>query len=316
MPDTDQIDRELRNAIHQASPEWKYTDYIFPDPGDLARIPQDPRNPLTPEKVQLGRWLYHETGLAKVAVREEGMLTYSCASCHLAKAGFQANRRQGIGEGGLGFGIAGEGRQKDLRYEDLELDVQPIRSPSALNVAYQEVMLWNGQFGATGPNAGTEAKWTEGTPKAVNHLGYQGVETQAIAGLTVHRMQVDSALVAELGYKFYFDRSFPKFPQHNRYSLETAGLAIAAYERTLMPQNAPFQNWLKGERDAMTYRQKYGALLFFSQAGCVNCHQGPAMSGPGFYALGMPDLSGPDVFNVTLGDDAHLGRGGFTGNPE
>ena len=48
---------------------------------------------------------------------------------------------------GLGFGVKGEGRIKDPLYLEQDLDVQPIRTPSALNVAYQDVMLWNGQFG-------------------------------------------------------------------------------------------------------------------------------------------------------------------------
>ena len=60
-------------------------------------------------------------------------------------------------------------------------------------------MLWNGQFGATGPNEGTEASWGEGTPKFNNHLGYQGIETQAIAGLTVHRMGIDMDFVSSTG---------------------------------------------------------------------------------------------------------------------
>ena len=37
-------------------------------------------------------------------------------------------------------------------------------------------MLWNGQFGATSLNEGTEALWTEGTPKEKNHLGFEGLE--------------------------------------------------------------------------------------------------------------------------------------------
>lgn len=50
-------------------------------------------------------------------------------------------------------------------------------------------MLWNGQFGATGPNVGTESEWTIGTPKEVNTLGFEGIESQA--GLDVHRLEID-----------------------------------------------------------------------------------------------------------------------------
>lgn len=308
------MDDELQRQIEVATAKLGLEGYVMPHPEDLPNVPADPKNPLTPEKVRLGRWLYHETGLALDAKRPEGVLTYSCASCHHAPAGFQANRRQGIGDGGSGFGRAGEGRFKDANYEPSELDVQPIRTPTVLNVAFQEVMLWNGQFGATGANQGTEAAWTAGTPKALNHLGYQGVEIQAIAGLEVHRLRVDRATLADLGYLDEFDRVFADFPESERYTRETAGLAIAAYERTLLPDQAPFQRWLRGDTEALTYRQKFGGKLFFGEAGCANCHHGPGLNGPGFYALGMPDLMGPEIFNSPLQDPAHLGRGGFTGN--
>ena len=98
---------------------------------------------------------------------------------------------------------------------------------------------------------------------------------------------------------------------------ENAGLAIAAYERTLLPTESPFQNWLHGEEDAMTDPQKMGAILFFSKGKCNTCHTGPALSSMDFYALGMKDLHQNDyndAFFVNEEDSAHKGRGGFTGN--
>ena len=76
--------------------------------------------------------LFHETGIATNPNMEESMHMYSCASCHHAKAGFQSGILQGIGEGGNGFGINGEGRFKNALYAESDLDVQPIRTPSAL----------------------------------------------------------------------------------------------------------------------------------------------------------------------------------------
>ena len=123
--------------------------FILPASTDFAKIPQDPNNPITTEKVELGKHLYHETGLAISPKLEAGRFSYSCASCHHSRAGFQAGRKQGIGEGGLGFGLAGAGRQPDSRYLLDSIDVQPIRTPTVLNTAYQKNTLWNGQFGAT-----------------------------------------------------------------------------------------------------------------------------------------------------------------------
>ena len=168
---------------------------MLPASDDFSKIPQDPLNPLTTEKVELGKLLFHETGIALAPMQEFAEGTFSCASCHFAGAGFQAGRFQGIGDGGIGFGINGEGRTKGALYQGDELDVQPIRSPTIMNGAYQKNMLWNGQFGATGLNEGTEAAWTTGTPKENNFLGFEGLETQAIAGLGVHRMVMDLSLI-------------------------------------------------------------------------------------------------------------------------
>ena len=236
---------------------------ILPLATDFSLIPNDPNNQITEAKVALGKFLFHETGLATNPSMTEGMHTYSCASCHHANAGFQSGILQGIGEGGMGFGINGEGRFKNDIYAEGDLDVQPIRTPSALNVAYQDVMLWNGQFGGTGTNQGTEASWTIGTPKETNTLGFEGVETQAIAGLDVHRLVIDEDFILNSAYKDLFDEAFPNIDVSERYTKLYAGLAIAAYERTLLPNEAPFQQWLNGNSSAMNAQETEGALLFF-----------------------------------------------------
>ncbi len=288
---------------------------ILPYSNEFSSIPSDPNNPITEAKVALGKLLFHETGLAKLPNMEEGMHTYSCASCHHAKAGFQSGIKQGIGEGGIGFGLFGETRHKNPMYQDADLDIQPIRSPTILNVAYQEAMLWNGQFGATGINQGTEANWTIGTPKEVNNLGFEGVEIQAIAGLDVHRLMIDEAFIINSDYKDLFDAAFPNIALEERYSKLNAGLAIAAYERTVLPNQAPFQNWLRGDVNAMSANETKGAMLFFGKANCYSCHSGPGLNGMEFYALGMKDLEGDDVING-VDEATKKGRGGFTGNLE
>ncbi|MCF7568378.1 cytochrome-c peroxidase [Sabulilitoribacter arenilitoris] len=286
---------------------------ILPASNDYLAIPNDVNNPITDAKVALGKLLYHETGLGLNPKQPEGMSTYSCASCHHVAAGFQSGILQGIGEGGFGFGSFGEGRIKSSNYMEENLDVQPIRSPSVLNVAYQDVMLWNGQFGATGTNSGTEVSWTIGTPKESNTLGFEGVETQAIAGLDVHRLVIDEDFIKNSSYKIMFDEAYPNVDESDRYSKLNAGLAIAAYERTLLPNQAPFQKWLKGEEQAMSNEELQGATLFFDKGKCYTCHSGPGLNGMSFHALGMNDLVGENVLTV-VDEATKKGRGGFTGN--
>lgn len=288
---------------------------ILPLSDDYSSIPSDINNPLTPEKIALGRLLFHETGLATVPVYEDAANTYSCASCHHVDAGFQSGIKQGIGEGGIGFGISGEGRHKNSMYQEADLDVQPIRSPTILNVAYQDVMLWNGQFGGKGTNEGTNTNWTPGTPKEHNNLGFEGVEIQAVAGMGVHRLDIDLTFITNSSYKALFDAAFPNVAQDQRYSNLNAALAIAAYERTLLPNQAPFQQWLQGDNSALNDDETQGALLFFGKANCFSCHSGPGLNSMSFHALGMNDLEGNGIA-TTVDEATKKGRGGFTNNPD
>lgn len=308
------LDMALNTAINNASGNVGKIHYLLPASTNFSGIPQDPNNPINTQKVELGKLLFHETEIAKAAELEEGMGTYSCASCHHAAAGFQAGKRQGLGDGGIGFGIAGEMRHMNTNYDESNIDKQPIKTPPALNTAYQKLMLWNGQFGATDQNIGTEAQWTVGTPKETNNLGFEGVETQAIAGLTVHRLEINETLMDELGYKAMFDSAFPGVSESERYTSTTAGLAIAAYERTLLANQAPFQKWLQGDQNAMSDNAKHGAVLFFGKAQCYQCHDGPSLGAMDFAAIGMRDLTGPDIIG-DVDEGTKKGRGGFTQNP-
>ena len=187
------------------------SNFILPDSDDFASIPQDPRNPLTTDKVALGKLLFHETALGTQARHEEGRGTYACATCHHAGAGFQAGRKQGIGDGGLGWGGNGEGRIRNPAYETSELDVQALRTPSALNSAYQQAMLWSGALGANWPNDNTQTLWKPGTSQELNTLGFDGLETQAIAALMLHRMDnpASSIITSHPTYRTLWDRVFP-----------------------------------------------------------------------------------------------------------
>ena len=314
--DNDDLDKELRFAINTAKESRGLSYYILPQSNDFSAIPQDLNNPLTAAKVALGQQLFHESGFGTKGEFEDLKQTYSCASCHHAAAGFQANMMQGIGEGGLGFGMFGEGRRADKTLQESKVDVQPLRSPSILNAAYQTNMLWNGQFGATGMNENTRTLWPDEGPISINKLGYEGLETQAIAGLTVHRHEITKTSVTLLGYKEMFDRVFSNVPENERYSVVTAGLAISAYERTVLSNQSPFQHWLRGDGTAMTDDQKKGAMLFFGSGNCISCHNGPSLAKMDFYAIGMNDFDPSRVLNYESDNEARFGRASFTKNKD
>lgn len=310
------LDSELEEALKSASGGIGKSHYVLPYSNEFDKIPHDPRNPITQPKVDLGALLFHETGIGLSPKHASNLGNYSCASCHFATAGFQAGIHQGIADGGIGFGINGEGRKADPAYAVTELDVQPIRTPSALNIAYQEAILWNGQFGALGINAGTEASWTAGTPKAKNHLGYEGTETQAIAAQDVHRLKMNDSICVNLNYRQLFDLAFPESDPSIRYGQENTGLAIAAYERIILANQAPFQLWLRGKTNALSEQEKRGAILFFGKANCASCHNGPNLANMEFHALGMKDLF--ETTDITYGANSesceNKGRYCFTKN--
>jgi len=325
------LDVRLRESILSNPDNETVASLILPDSDDLDSIPQDPNNPLSDAKVVLGKALFHDTGLATNGNSSETN-SWSCATCHHAAAGFKSGVTQGIGEGGTGFGVAGQDRflaeAFDANAEATAAnkpDIQPFTSPTVLNVAYQDVMLWNGQFGNSANglvNQGiTESILSRpGTPKAENSRGLSGIETQAIAGMDVHRLSVteNSVVQTSEAYQALFTAAYEGGSQDVK---SDAGKSIAAFERTVLANRAPFQLWLRGDTTAMSDSEKQGGILFFSKGGCSDCHQGPALSSnvgasedQMFMAIGFADFQPgtQDRVHGPITDADKLGRGGFT----
>lgn len=322
-----QLRQEIVNASNGDGLSWA----ILPNSDNLQSIPQDTLNPLTYQKIQLGQFLFHDTAIATKGQSGEST-TWSCASCHHAAAGFKSGIPQGIGEGGVGFGSDGESRRLATDFDAMaennasnKPDIQPLASPSILNSAYQDVMLWNGQFGNSSSSAINQGipnhlLATPDTPKKENLRALSGLETQAIAGLDVHRLAVtdNSVLQTNISYQQMFNAAFPSG------SIDVhmdAGKAIAAYERTVLANMAPFQQWLRGSTGALNKAELRGGILFFGKAGCADCHRGPALSSEVgaleddvFMAIGFNDFdsaSQPLVHGEVKAADKQ-GRGGFT----
>jgi len=56
-------------------------------------------------------------------------------------------------------------------------------------------------------------------------------------------------------------------------TMDEVTMAIAAFERTQVAGNSPFDRfWFAGETDALTEQQKRGFDLFVNEARCVSCH--------------------------------------------
>ncbi|MEM9271465.1 MAG: cytochrome c peroxidase [Cyanobacteria bacterium P01_F01_bin.143] len=81
--------------------------------------------------------------------------------------------------------------------------------------------------------------------------------------------------------------------------------AIAVFQHSLYTPNAPFDQYLRGDEDAISNRAKEGYKLFKSY-GCVTCHQGMLVGGNMFQTLGVfGDYFADRGGNITKAD---LGR--------
>jgi cytochrome c peroxidase len=86
--------------------------------------------------------------------------------------------------------------------------------------------------------------------------------------------------------------------------------AIAAYERTLITANSPFDRWLKGDSGALNSLQVEGYRLF-KAVGCIACHQGRNVGGNMFQRFGVLRDYFRDKADVT---EADYGRFNVTKN--
>ena len=83
------------------------------------------------------------------------------------------------------------------------------------------------------------------------------------------------------GYRPYFEKAFgSKNP-----TFSEIAEALAAFETTLTTPNAPFERYLKGDKNALTLQQIDG-LKLFRRSGCIRCHSGNLLGGTSFQKVG------------------------------
>ena len=113
--------------------------------------------------------------------------------------------------------------------------------------------------------------------RSLFHEGREtSLETQVISPLLARNEMANPSigfLIAKIesldDYDGLFERAFDRGP-----SIELLGRALAAYQRTLLSANSPFDRWhFGGEADAVDDPVKRGFELFKKKAGCVRCHK-------------------------------------------
>jgi cytochrome c peroxidase len=212
----------LADAAHAAPFEW-HLPRGFPTPA----VPAD--NPMSAEKVALGRRLFFEPRLSVTG-------EYSCASCHNPARAFTDGRAVAVGATG---------------------QTLTRSAMSLINAAY------NISFGWTKPEVlSLEQQMLEPL------LNQHPVEL----GLMGREAAVCDMLAADAEYATAFTQAFPR----DGVTFDNLIKAIAAFERTLIAGDSPFDHYVfRGEHDALSAQEKHGMELFYSpRAGCGSCHSG------------------------------------------
>ena len=169
------------------------------------------------ERVQLGRLLFFDPVLS-------GSNDISCATCHHPDLGFTDARALSMGKGGHGLGAQREGGAVVRR-----------GSPTLWNAAYNHKQFWDGRA--------------------------EDLEDQAKGPITndIEMNENSDTLVKELKaipeYARRFDSAFAG-REGSAVTLDNVQAAVAAFERTLTANNAPFDRFVRGELGGLTPEQR------------------------------------------------------------
>lgn len=204
--------------------------------GPLPASMQSADNPITPEKVKLGKMLFYEP---RISV--DG--TVSCAKCHPIAM------------------YAVDGLRKSVGNNCKE---NPRNDPTVFNAAAQISAHWIG-----------------------NRTSVEDQAKQAIIGPPSYGMPsyeaAEKILRSYKGYQTLFQAAFPS--DKEPVTADNFAMAVGAFERTLVTP-APFDAFLRGDKDAMTQQQKTGLAVFIEQ-GCAGCHSSPYAGGQMYQKFGL-----------------------------
>jgi cytochrome c peroxidase len=212
-------------------------------PAGLSPVPIPKDNPMTEEKIALGKQLYFDKRLSKDN-------TVSCATCHDPEKGYSNGEQFGIGVDG----------QKGGR-----------NTPTVINSAYYRLQFWDGRAGTLEDQA----------------LG--PIQNPIEMGEKLEN--VEKKLQAIPGYREQFRKVF-----NSDVKSKHIAAAIAAYERTVLSGDAPFDRYEAGDKSALSESAIRGKNLFFGRANCGACHTKPNFTDSGFHNVGVGmHLENPDI---------------------
>lgn len=204
-------------------------------------IPFPEKNPYRAEKAELGRKLFFDSILS-------GARDRSCASCHNPETAW----------------ADGQARASDRNGRAMAR-----RTPTLLNLAWQERLGWEGQF------------------PTLERVAFTPITSERMMNLP--EAEVLRRLSADPDYARAFAAAFPG-PEVTRERVEAA---LATFERLAVSAPAPFDRWIAGDPNALGVEARRGFALFTGKADCAACHSGWAFSDGSFHDIGS--ASGEDI---------------------
>ena len=216
---------------------------------DLPPLPVPSNNPQTQDKVRLGEALFFDPNLSNCG-------TIACASCHVPELGFSDEQQISDGCGGA------TGRRN---------------SNTVYNTAYVSHMFWDGRVQTLEEQAlGPVVDGAEMANTWDNVIAYLSTGIQPVS-----RKEFPEA---KKYYQLYFQSVFG-----GEISSTTVTKAIAAYERTAVSFDSPYDRWVKGDDNALTAEQKKGLAVFFGRGNCAACHMPPNFTDSDFHNTAVPN---------------------------
>lgn len=269
-----------------------------------------------PNLVALGEALFFDKVLS-------GNQDISCATCHHPEKASADNRDLPIGVGGIGLGA-----ERVMGSAEV---LVPRNAPEIFNRGSDEwsTMFWDGRI-AFHEVYDLDTPADEFLPEGLNGV----LAAQALFPPTSrHEMRGEEGdndladiadgdvvliwegimerLMAIPGYHTLFAAAYPDMAP-DEWTIAQVGNAIAAYEIEVFTfEDAPWDLFVGGDADALSAEQLRGAQLFFGDAGCAQCHNGPLLTDQQYHNIGVPH-NGPG--KTPMGTDT--GRAIVTGNFE
>ena len=243
----------------------------------------------------------------------------TCAGCHSPTNGF--GDTQSIAIGIDNNAVVGPHRRGPRNQR---------RTPMAINTAFFPSLMWNSRFASLSGDPFDNRAGFKFPPPEGFTLSYlpQLLDAQAfippterveVAGFTFPgnnndiRAEVLNRLNAVAAYRKLFGEVFPEVKNGAPINFDMFGKAVAEFEFSLIFADAPVDQYMRGQKNALTADQKKGALLFFGKAGCVECHKVSGQSNEMFsdfaeHVIGVPQIA-PAAGNTVAGNVIFDGPG-------